>query len=737
VKKIGTVLILCALAALVGLNWTWPSQAAVTTNVIHVTTTTDAIFPDDACSLREAIDNVNTYSRQEFAVPGDNECPAGSTTEPNVIVLQSGAIYTLSNPGNDELTGDLDILENMRIEVVGGSDSAAIVIAVAGERVMEIHSGAVVELDNISLGGANGAALSGGGIFNSGHLTATNVLISDNVAAAGGGLYNNSGATAVFIDSEIVLNQALDLLAGGGILNFGALTLDNSDVRANTVGGGIHNNGGQLTVRNESAVNANTGANGGGIYNSAGGTVIVTDSSVDGNTAAAAGGGIYSIAGGTVTVANSSVNGNAANDGAGGGIYSAADGMVMVTNSTVSDNTATDSGGGVFTGSDLTMSDSVVEGNISLDNGGGIAGNVSDAPVIRINNSEIKENTASNYGGGMAYYKTVGDQEDSLYIENSLFLQNQAINGSGGGLSGSGYITHTQFISNTAGNAGGGLHAIITRFDTLEARGNNSTGSGGGIRSLGIYGQNLTVVDNQTATGAGGGVSAYRAVLQDALIDGNSAGGDGGGLSLTNSLPNPSILSRVAVTNNSAGGVGGGIRVANDLVMGNVTVSSNGATGFGAGLYIAATGAVTATNVTLAVNMPGVNLYKLGDLTLQNSVIGTPDQPSCTMGLDNPFINSLGNNVADDTTCILTPHVSDIVNEPLMLDPLMDNGGNTLTHALQEGSPAVGHGNPAACAADPVNGVDQRGVPRPADSCDSGAYQTALPTLYLPIIIRP
>ena len=734
-KKIGIVFALLALTGLAVLNWALPSQAAVTVNVIEVTTTADTIFPDDACSLREAIDNVNTYSRQDFAVPGDNECPAGSTTEPNVIVLQSGAIYTLSNPGNDDLTGDLDILEDLRIEVAGGSDPAAIVIAVAGERVLEIHPGAAVELDNISLGGANGPALNGGGIFNSGHLTATNVLISDNVAAAGGGLYNNSGATAVFIDSEIVLNQASDLLAGGGALNFGVLTLDNSDVRANTVGGGIHNNGGQLIIRNQSAVNVNTGTNGGGIYNSAGGTVSVADSEVDGNTANAAGGGIYNATGGIVTIANSSLEGNTAtNDG--GGIYSGADGALVIANSNISDNTASGSGGGVYTGSNLTVSGSLVVGNLSLENGGGIAGNVSDAPVIRISNSEIKENTASNRGGGVAYYKTISPQEDSLYIENSLFLQNQAINESGGGLSGSGYITHTQFISNTAGGAGGGLHAIITRFDTLEARGNNAHGSGGGIRSLGIYGQNLTVVGNQTTTGAGGGVSAYRAVLQDALIDDNTAGGDGGGLSLTNSLPNPSILSRVAVTNNSAGGVGGGIRVTNDLVMGNVTVSSNGAIGFGGGLHIAETSVVTATNVTLAINMPGVNLYKLGDLTLQNSVIGTPDQPSCTMGLDNPFINSLGNNVTDDTTCILVPHASDIVDEPLLLLPLADNGGNTLTHALQEGSPAVGHGNPAACAADPVNGVDQRGMFRPASVCDSGAFQTGAGMLYLPIITR-
>jgi predicted outer membrane repeat protein len=96
-----------------------------------------------------------------------------------------------------------------------------------------------------------------------------------------------------------------------------------------------------------------------------------------------------------VTIANSSVNGNSAtNDG--GGVYSAADGALVIANSSLSDNAASGSGGGVYTGSDLTMSNSLVAGNISLDNGGGIAGHVSASPIIRINATEIRENTASN-----------------------------------------------------------------------------------------------------------------------------------------------------------------------------------------------------------------------------------------------------------------------------------------------------------------------------------------------------
>jgi len=66
-----------------------------------------------------------------------------------------------------------------------------------------------------------------------------------------------------------------------------------------------------------------------------------------------------------------------------------------------------------------------------------------------------------------------------------------------------------------------------------------------------------------------------------------------------------------------------------------------------------------------------------------------------------------------------------------LLGPLANNGGSTLTHALLPGSPAIDAGDPAVCAAAPVNNLDHRGVARPQGSaCDIGAVEADL--IYTP-----
>jgi hypothetical protein len=57
-----------------------------------------------------------------------------------------------------------------------------------------------------------------------------------------------------------------------------------------------------------------------------------------------------------------------------------------------------------------------------------------------------------------------------------------------------------------------------------------------------------------------------------------------------------------------------------------------------------------------------------------------------------------------------------------MMEPLANNGGNTLTHALLKGSPAIDNGDNTACLP-----TDQRGVIRPqGNGCDIGSFEHGL-----------
>lgn len=63
-----------------------------------------------------------------------------------------------------------------------------------------------------------------------------------------------------------------------------------------------------------------------------------------------------------------------------------------------------------------------------------------------------------------------------------------------------------------------------------------------------------------------------------------------------------------------------------------------------------------------------------------------------------------------------------IVKQDPMLETLADNGGAAETLAPGPASQAIGRGDPALCTGTLVNGLDQRGLSRPA-ACTLGAYE--------------
>jgi hypothetical protein len=247
-------------------------------------------------------------------------------------------------------------------------------------------SGTPVSLARLRVTGGsfgNGSG-GGGGIFNDGVLSMTHCTVTANreEIEGGGGLAN--GATASLTMTSCTINQNSSEFGAGGVLNRGSLVLDGCAISANSsvagAGGGITALGGEVTLRHNTSVQANTAHGvGGGIYNESA-VVTIDASSVTDNTAEADfGGGIRNFNGPLHVRNGSTISGNTAPRG--GGIFNSNDGQVKIDDSSVTGNAAI----GVM---------SALPGG-----GGGIANEISG--TVTITNSQVTLNTAQDEGGGI------------------------------------------------------------------------------------------------------------------------------------------------------------------------------------------------------------------------------------------------------------------------------------------------------------------------------------------------
>ena len=717
-----------------------PAHAAPTVNIITVTTTDDSWFPGGGCSLREALDNANN-NLQRFGLDGD--CPAGSATETDVIVLQSGVEYVLELTESEEEpnnSGDLDILPNglpldLRIEVVGGTEPAIIRTTVASQRVLDIHEGATVEIENVGFTG--GWSGSGGGIRNQGTLTLTEVLLWGNTSTGGGGIYNTG--TAVLIRCDVFENRLRGVGGGGGISNIGSIVLEETTVRLNDTDGGAARNGV-------------------GVHNSGeGATMWIRNSLITGNKGLGStnnGGGAMTWARGMLYIENSVISDNTINvsNGGGGGVAVINAFAEISHTEIISNNIGSGNGGGagvyisgVNPPAQITITHSTIAYNQFLEDGygGGVA--ITEGTTATIHETSITHNKVL-LGGG------IYNRQGELTLTNTAVNHNEAIHEYGGGIANElGGILHATNVSliGNRGHSGGGLanvgpnsvatlNQVVIRDNIAHKEYGGGIGNRGGIVTL----QNNSVVEGNTAVFGGGGIANLelaQMTVQDTAVYGNTSQDFGGGLYVVTG--SHVTLNRVGVYSNTAElAAGGGIYNNATLQLGNSTISGNNApAGNGGGLAADDVGNSNTmlVNVTLANNGGGLNLFKAGGtLTLQNSVLSMSGGNNCAI---TGSITSLGSNVASDGSCTGLDHASDQTADPL-LGPLAGNGGHTLTHALLAGSPAIRVGNITACQSALVGNVDQRGFARGTAVCDAGAYEAGggVPqmAIYLPLVLR-
>ncbi|HEY0320623.1 MAG TPA: Ig-like domain repeat protein, partial [Pyrinomonadaceae bacterium] len=181
-------------------------------------------------------------------------------------------------------------------------------------------------------------------------------------------VFNVTSAATNITISGLTISNGSNAAGGGGIMNAGTLTLNDSAVgnastsNGNTTtgsGGGILNSG-TLTINRSAITNNVASLQGGGISNT--GTLTITNSTISGNTANVAGvglgGGIYNNSGVNAVLIHSSTIASNTADASGGGIYNLS-GTITFDNTIVGDNTATASpdlsGAGTYVTNDYNL----------------------------------------------------------------------------------------------------------------------------------------------------------------------------------------------------------------------------------------------------------------------------------------------------------------------------------------------------------------------------------------------
>jgi hypothetical protein len=398
-------------------------------------------------------------------------------------------------------------------------------------------------------------------------------------------IQNTSGSTAI-VDGGGLNNRVFDINAnainipadahtvtmiGFTIQNGLAADPANPDGVTST-GAGIRAQGNQSLTLNTMVITANNAtADGGGVamanatspivnytYN-----LTITNSTISFNHAGDAGGGIDTDGGtssSNVTITGSLITGNT-DQHQGAGVY--IDALEQVP--------------GVFQGAPMTMTNTIVSNNSAI--GAGITasgGGISNAGngLMTLANCTISANFSGGQGGGFSDENNQG----SLAVTNSYFLDNSATMDGGAIQEGGPSIT----ITNT------------------EIKGNSSGGSavagGGGIF---ISNTNTTIDLNTTVT------------ITASTIVANTATGNGAGIEFDNvgtgnaTITNTTIFGNTALNAFNPVSLGGGIDASpaftGSLKLLNDTINGNFAPD-GGGFFWAGTGTVNVQNTIIAFN---------------------------------------------------------------------------------------------------------------------------------------
>ena len=289
-----------------------------------------------------------------FTTPLSNQSVVGTGTAASCTgtALNSaltGPTATVTfNCGPNPVTIPMTTAATITNKTIDGANLVTLQAAPASRHLF--ISGGTSTVKNIAFTGGN-ATICGGSVQVINNATASfdAVRLTNNTSTGtGGALCVAVGSTVTFVNGSISANTAAT--TGGGVQSAGIATFQNTNISANSATG---SGGGPLA------------GSGGGIFNF--GSLTLLRSALIGNSAGTDGGGVANVQGG-LTLTNSTVAGNTA--ARGGGVFTN-NGSTSLLNDTISANTAAAGGGGGITslGSTTYVRSSILTANVA----GGVA----------------------------------------------------------------------------------------------------------------------------------------------------------------------------------------------------------------------------------------------------------------------------------------------------------------------------------------------------------------------------